>query len=389
MTDATTILSLGAILLIGLATDALGRRTPLPRVTLLLVFGVAIGPEGLDLLPETVLAWFDLTADMALLMVGFLLGGQFTARMLRTSGRAILCVSIAAVVVTTGIVLAGLLATGVSLEVALLLAGIAPATAPAAIADVVRETKANGPFSRTLLGVVALDDAWGLIVFTVCLSLVSVLVGLNGHNSAVWLVVRDIGGAVVLGLLIGLPAAYLTGRMEPGEPMLAEALGIVFVCGGIAMYFDVSFLIAAMVLGATIANLAKHHTRPFHAIEGIEWPFMILFFLLAGASLQIEALESLQMVGAVYVVARIVGRMVGGWAGSRLGKTDEHTRRWIGLAMMPQAGVALGMALVASSRIPQFRETLLPVIIGSTVLFEVSGPVLTRWALIRAGESSI
>jgi Kef-type K+ transport system membrane component KefB len=180
--------------------------------------------------------------------------------------------------------------------------------------------------------------------------------------------------------------AYVTGRIRPGEPSLVEALGVVFLCGGIAIWLKVSFLLASMVLGCVVANLARHHIRPFHAIEGIEWPFMILFFVLAGASLQFETLFQIGLVGSAYIILRIIGRLLGGWIGGAITHAKPLMRRWMGIALMPQAGVALGMALVTIEHRPDLGEIILPVVIASTVLFELIGPVLTRIGLSHVGE---
>ena len=181
--------------------------------------------------------------------------------------------------------------------------------------------------------------------------------------------------------------SYLTGRIEPGEPSLYEALGLVFLCGGIALLLNVSFLLASMTMGAVVANLAHHHTRPFHAIEGIEWPFMILFFVLAGASLEARTLALAAGLLTAYVALRVAGRLVGGWIGGGLPPADPLTRRWMGLALLPQAGVALGMALVAAQQLPEVGEVILPVVVAATVFFEISGPIATRVALRRAVSS--
>ncbi len=383
---ATTLLTLGVLLLLGLVTDALGRRTPLPRVTLLLIFGFLIGPSAFDLLPALGEKWFHVIADIALVMVGFLLGGKLTLPSMRRHGRLVLWISIASVVATAAVMLVGLLLIGVRLDIALLLAGIAPATAPAATADVVHEVRARGRFSRTLLGIVAVDDAWGLILFSLMLTAAHGS-GEEGGN-AVSLVAGawELGGALLLGIGLGIPMAYLTGRIQAGEPTLVEALGLVFLCGGIAIWLEVSFILASMVLGGVVANLARHHTRPFHAIEGIEWPFMILFFVLAGASLHVDALYHVGLIGFAYVVLRVIGRFLGAWMGGVIGRAGPVVRRWMGMALMPQAGVALGMALVATERCPNVGDIILTVVIAATVIFELIGPVMTRIALVRAGE---
>ena len=383
---AQALITVGAFLLAGLATDLLGRRTPLPRVTLLLIVGFLVGPSAFNLLPARSEQWFPIFASLALVMVGFLLGEKLSLSALREHGREVLWFSLAEVIATVVILAVGLYLLGARPEVALLLAGVATATAPAATMDVVREARADGPFARTLLGIVAVDDAWGLILFSFLLSIAQSLGGPEGVTDALLWGAHEFGGALLVGIGLGVPMAFLTGRIRPGEPTLAEALGLVFLCGGIAMWLEVSFLLAAMVMGAVVANLARHHTRPFHAIEGIEWPFMILFFAFAGASLHVDALIQVGLVGSAYVRLRIGGRLVGAWVGGAMCRVDAKYRWWMGCALMPQAGVALGMALVATQRFPELADIILPVVIGATVFFEVIGPVLTRLALRRMGE---
>ncbi|MEN8175557.1 MAG: cation:proton antiporter, partial [Pseudomonadota bacterium] len=136
-----------------------------------------------------------------------------------------------------------------------------------------------------------------------------------------------------------------------------------------------------MVMGATVANLARHHEYPFHAIEAVDWPVLILFFVLAGASLDLAALLSVGTLGGAYVVLRVLGKVVGGWLGGLVGGSPPETRRRVGLALLPQAGVALGMALVAAAKLPEYRQAILSVAIGSTVFFELFGPLVTRYVL--------
>jgi len=272
------LLTLGSILLLGLITSELGRRTFLPRVTLLLIFGAIIGKDVLDIIPLVFSDRFEIIADMALLMVGFLLGGKLTIKSFYKSGSQIFWISICAAIVTTITVSLGLILIGTSEPIAILLGCIASATAPAAILDVSLESDYKGPFNELLLSIVALDDAWALILFAIGLAIITSLNSYGMESNPLLMISHEIGGAILLGLVIGAPAAYLTGRLKPGQPSLTEALGVVFVCGGLALWLDVSFLIAAMTMGAVIANFAKHHEYPFHAIEGIEWSFMVIFF---------------------------------------------------------------------------------------------------------------
>lgn len=384
---AQFLLALGGILLLGLVTSTLGRRTFLPRVTLLLIFGVIIGKDLLDIIPSVFSDRFEIIADMALLMVGFLLGGKLTIRSLRKTADQILWISISAAIITAIIVSLGLIAIGVSHEIAILLGCIASATAPAAVLDVVTESNYKGPFSDLLLSIVALDDAWALMLFGIGLSIVTAINGDGGTASPIFAILKEIGGAVILGTLIGLPAAYLTGRIKPGQPILTEALGVVFVAGGLAMMFDVSFLLASMVMGAVIANFAKHHEYPFHVIEDIEWPFMVIFFVLAGASIELNAIKDIGLIGLVYILCRAIGKYLGALLGGYCSKASKETKRWMGVALLPQAGVAIGMALVASKNFPEYRQILLSVIISSTIFFEIIGPVFSRMAVQRVQDT--
>jgi Kef-type K+ transport system membrane component KefB len=378
-----TLLLLGVMLMIGYVTDWLGRKTPLPRVTFLLIFGFVVGPSALDLLPDLHRVWFPAVTDMALVMVGFLLGEQITRDFLKESGREVIVLSLGLVVGTALVVLTGLLVLGVGTQLAFILAGVAPATDPAATTDVIREKGAEGRFPKTLIGIVALDDMWGLMVFSVLLA----AAGMTGGGGLDWGALArglwDLGGAIGLGLALGLPLAWLTGRIRPGQPTLVEALGMVFLCGGLARWMEVSYLLSAMVMGIVVANLARHHKRAFHDIEGIEWPFMILFFVLSGASFKTDYLPLVGLAGTGYICLRIVGRFVGVWSVARVAGTRGRAAWWMPVALMPQAGVALGAALMAVQRFPQWREQVIAVVIGATVFFEIVGPVLTRLALSK------
>lgn len=383
---AMILMTLGGLFLLGLAADILGTHTPLPRVTILLLAGLAIGPSGFDLLPDFTETWFPLLTDIALTMIGFLLGQKLTLPTFRELGRPVLSMSIGEVVMTALLIFLVLTLLGVPPILALLLAGIAPATDPAATVDVAHELDAKGTFTDTLMGIVAVDDVWGLLMFSILLAIAEASTGQSGVGAVFASGAWDIGGALSLGLVLGLPMAYLTGRIRPGEPTQAEALGLVLLCAGLAVWLDVSYILAAMVMGAVVANLAKHHERPFHTIEGIEWPFLILFFLLAGAALHVDALAQVGLLGAGYIGLRVIGRLLGTRLGGMLSGADTTTRNWIGLTLLPQAGVAIGMALLASQRFPELKDIILPIVLGSTVIFELIGPVVTRRVLTRLGD---
>ncbi len=354
----------------------------MPRVTLFLFVGLAAGGAGFDLIPVTLQAWYDMLSVVALTMVAFLLGGALHRDTLRQHGRAIMAISLAIVLVTVLTLALGLVLLGLPLGLALLLAAIATATDPAATNDVITQSGVENGFTRILRGVVAIDDVWGLLGFSLVLVLVAQLEGrpaLAGLSLAAW----EIGGAVILGLVIGGPAALVTGRLRDGEPLQIEALSLVFLCAGLSLWLEVSFLIAGMVVGAVIVNLAAHHTKAFNEIAHVQWPFVVLFFILAGASLDIAVARTLGAIGLGFIVLRIVARGLGGWIGARLTHEPQRLRVWYGIALLPQAGVAIGMALIAAQRFPDWGAQIIALTIGTTVVFEILGPVATLFAIRR------
>ncbi len=377
-----SLIALGALFLGGLIADTLSRKTGLPRVTLLLLFGLAVGGAGFDLIPADLQAWYDMLTVIALTMVAFLLGGGLHRDTLRQHGRAIMTISLAIVLGTLAIVSVGLSAMGMPFGLALLMAAIATATAPAATSDVITQSGVNNGFTQTLRGIVAIDDVWGLIGFSLVLVIVAQLQGhqdLVGLSHAGW----EIGGAITLGLAIGGPAATLTGRLRDGEPLQIEALSLVFLSAGLSLWLEVSFLITGIVVGAVIVNLATHHTKAFHEIEHIQWPFVVLFFILAGGALDITVAATLGIIGLAFVVLRTVARIISGWVGARIAGVPPLEGRWYGAALLPQAGVAIGMSLIAAQRFPDWGPQIIALTIGTTVVFELLGPIATLIAIKR------
>lgn len=385
--SAFLLLGFGVIFLLGLAADAIGARTRLPRVTLLLLLGFLVGPSCLGLLPAEMTLLFELVTEVALTMVGFLLGEKLVHVGRQGSLRVPFVLSVVLVVITAAVVFFGMLAAGVGVVAALLLAGISTATDPAATVDVVDEADAGDSFfGRLLLAVVAIDDAWGLVIFSLLLGLAGVAAG---HGGDIWMSLgaagREIGGALLLGAVLGLVHSLLTRRIGEGEgPVVLEAIGLVLLACGLAVLAEVSFILTAMAMGATGCLLGRRHEQPFHVIERIEKPFLVIFFVLAGGALDLGSLAGVGWVGGIYFLCRVTGRVLGGWfGGSHSEELDAATSRLAGVALLPQAGVALGMALISAKRFPEVGEMVLQVTIGTTVAFEILGPLVTRAVIGR------
>ncbi|MGM0569508.1 cation:proton antiporter [Marinobacter sp.] len=376
---------LGGLLSVSILADVIAARTAVPRISLLVLVGVAVAaiqqwglgqPAG----PLTTLA--EPLIQLALVMVAFLLGGEFTWDRLRTLGPVVGIFSLAVVLASGVTVGLGLWLLGFPLILAVALAAISVATDPAAVSETIHELRAGHTRAgRLLLSTVAVDDGWGIIVFGLAMAFLGWHAsgdGMNAMLEALW----ELGGAVALGVIVGIPAAWLTGRLEAGEPTLVEALALILLLAGGAALLNVSELLAAMIAGAIVANLAYHHTRSFNEIDYLKWPFLVFFFVLAGASLDLNMLGTALGITAAYIVLRLLGRYLGGWLGARaIASRQGGLPRGVGMALTPQAGVAMGMALLAGERFPEFSATLMAVVVGSTVFFEAIGPWLVRRTL--------
>lgn len=376
---------LGGLLSISILADVIAARTAVPRISLLVLVGVAVAaiqqwglgqPAG----PLTNLA--EPLIQLALVMVAFLLGGEFTWDRLRTLGPVVGIFSLIVVVVSGVAVGLGLWLIGFPVILAVALAAISVATDPAAVSETIHEVRAgNTRAGRLLLSTVAVDDGWGIIVFGLAMAFLGWHAsgdGVQAMLEALW----ELGGAVALGVIVGIPAAWLTGRLEAGEPTLVEALALILLLAGGAALLNVSELLAAMIAGAMVANLASHHTRSFNEIDYLKWPFLVFFFVLAGASLDLGMLGTALGVTGAYIMLRLLGRYLGGLIGARaVAGRQGSLPNGIGMALTPQAGVAMGMALLAGERFPEFSATLMAVVVGSTVFFEAIGPWLVRRTL--------
>ena len=376
------LILLGVLLSFSIVVDTVSRRTALPRISLLVLVGVGYAVVQ-QLIIGSVKAPLEGLREplinLALVMVAFLLGGELTISRLKSTGRIIVLLSAAVVLGSLLVVFAGLWALGFPLAVAASLAAISVATDPAAVSEAVDESGQTNLNSRVMLGIVAIDDAWGVIIFGLTMAAMSwVSLADSGSGSLIhslW----ELGGGVLLGIALGLPAAWLTGRLKPGRPTQAEALALMLLIAGLSAYLNVSALLAAMVAGFVVVNVSPHHTRSFAEIEQIEWPFLVFFFVLAGASLDLANLDAALVPIAAYVVLRIVGRFIGGYLGVRtLSRNVAGLEPRIGLGLLPQAGVAMGMALLAAERFPEHGALIVTTVVTSTILFELFGPIWVK-----------
>ena len=388
-----TVLSLGFILLAGILSARLINKIKFPAVTAYLLLGILIGPSILNLTSQELINSSGFISNIVLGLIAFGLGQSFTREFFRNIGRPVLWISILEAVLPWVLVtLSFFFILKQPFYVALLFGAIASATAPAATVMVVREYKAKGRFTDILLGVVAIDDAWCLIIFALSLA-ISKALAFHTSNTFIFKVIFhsliEIIGALMLGGLIAYFATLFSKFIRTQTELLIYTLGFILLTTGLAILLHLSVLLANMFLGTVLININKSNFEFFDVLKLIDSPLYLLFFVLAGANLEIGLLKGIGITGIIYIFFRTTGKTVGSVWGGYIVKVEKNIRRYLGLGLLPQAGVALGCALIAKSDFPKVGDMLFTTIVATTVIYELIGPICTKYALHKAGEIPI
>ncbi|MDD4708426.1 MAG: cation:proton antiporter [Firmicutes bacterium] len=363
----------------------------LPVVTGYLVVGILIGPYCLDIVPDQAIHSLELIEHIALSFIAFFIGSEFEKSQLMGLGSSVFIIAVVQALGTVALVFITMRYIFLQpLSFSLLIGAISAATAPAAVLMVIKEYRAKGPLTRTLLSVVALDDVICVIVFGIIVSLVTALNGGEGLSvGSVSEPLVDIFGSVLLGLLAAaVTYIFVIGVAKTNEDILTIILAVLIGTTAAAYRLGLSYILTDMFFGAVIANTNRRVTKVFSIIEPITQPIYVAFFTLAGLTLQLDILPQVGLVGAGYVLARAAGKMAGCYFGARLGNAPGNVKRYLGLGMLPQAGVAIGLALTVRQMFPDIGLKLSTIVMAGVVFYEILGPLFAKLAIQKSGETN-
>ena len=377
----------------GLALSRLMKLLNLPNVTGYLIAGILIGPFVLKLVTNVDIKSAKIITTTALGFIAFSIGGEFKLSLLKKLGGKIVVITVVQAVMTVLLVLLALLLVPGEYRVprALLLGAIA--AAPAATLLVVRQYKAKGPVTDTLLPVTAFDDAVGLMIFSLCFALAQAFA--SGDALTVQAIVldplREIGLSLLTGGVMGAVLAFVMRFFKSKANRLCLMLAAVFACVALSEMWELSSLLTCMMLGAVFANMRSDSVIAMELCEGWTPALYMLFFVLSGAELDFSILLTVGIPGVIYIIARSAGKYFGAFTGAAMSHADPKVRKYLGVTLLPQAGVAIGMAqMVAASDLPQtLSAQVVTVALFATLVYELAGPVLTKLALAKAGEISV
>ena len=385
--------SLGLILLLALLSGHLVRVLRIPEVTGYILAGIALGPSVLGWVSHENVQALEALSEVALGLILFSIGSVFEISLVRRIGRKIVRLTMVESALAAGLVLISMLLVGMQWQVALLLAAVSIATAPASTLMVLRECNAQGPLSDALLGIIAVNNIVCLITYLSCAAIVNLIAGWGQQSlgETIFLagfpLVWQLAGSIALGFLTGLMLAGWARQVTETGEMLILLAGSVLLCVGVARIADLSPLIASLAVGATMVNLSRRSRRLFKTLARTDPPFYAIFFVLAGAELDTGRLTTIGVAGALYVVARGSGKFLGAWVGSRHVGMELRVQRYLGFGLLTQAGLAVGLVMTVSRQFPEYYATISTVVLSAIVIYEVIGPIGAKFAIVRSGEA--
>ncbi|MBE6605300.1 MAG: sodium:proton antiporter [Ruminococcaceae bacterium] len=406
-----TLLVLSLSLIAGLMLSRLAKLAGLPAVTAYLIAGVMLGPyllgafgvEGLGFISSENVHSFSIISDVALGFIAFSIGNEFRLHELKKIGKQATVVGIFQAVVATLLVdsaligLHFLMPDKLPLPAAIVLGAVASATAPAATLMVVRQYKAKGPLTNILLPVVALDDAVGLILFAISFGIAKALI--SGTVDVISIILEpliEIVLSLVLGAVMGVAVTFFERFFHSRSKRLSMSVGFVLLTVALSslkfqigsVHIGFSSLLTCMMLGTVFCNLCDFSEELMDRLDRWTAPIFLLFFVISGAELELSVFTdwAVVVIGIVYIIARSLGKYSGAYVSSKATHCDPNIVKYLGITLLPQAGVALGMAIKAKEQLGAEGAIVANITLMAVLVYEVVGPMLTKMCLLKAGD---
>ncbi|NFA61037.1 cation:proton antiporter [Clostridium sporogenes] len=386
-------IGVGIALIVGVLFGKIMNRFKIPAVAGYIIAGLVLGVSGFNLENSIMIEKLSFIGDFALGIIAFNIGSELEVSVIKKLGKPIFIIAFFEATLAFAAVTIITLILGEKIYTALILGAVASATAPAATVMVLKEMKAKGPLTTTLLGVVAVDDAICLMIYSVASSLAKVFIA-NKSISAYSIIVPplvEIFFSLLAGFVLGAILIYILNKCSRDSEIQTLTLGAIIILTGLCIKFNLSSLLASMCLGITVANLSAHSNEVFSTIENFASPVITAFFVLAGARLDIRMIPKIGILGICYLVFRMIGKVSGASLGATISKAPEAVRKYIGYGLFSQIGVAVGLAIIVSR---EFKGTgldtkVLTILLATTIITEIIGPLSTKTAIIKAKEANI
>jgi len=393
------LFGLAALLLAGYVLGKFANRLKLPVITGFIVAGFLLGESVTGIVHENISHYLTSVTEVALGIIALTIGCEFSAAKLKRLGWKIIIITTAQLLLTFIVVTFGLILIHVPIHVSILLGAIATATAPAATVAIVQSLRVRGEFVDYLYGIVALDDAGCVILFSAVFAIVSsIITGTGAGTAQIGHIIihglSEIGFSLILGLIAGFVLHFITYRQKLSNQLMILSVGMVFLVTAISVSLKLSPLLSNMMMGAVLINIARRNVRLLHVLEPLTPPLYAAFFAIAGTELKISEIASgtVLLIGLVYILYRMAGKYFGVLAGAAITKAPIEVKKYLGLCMFPQAGVAIGLVLFietspffasASADTAGMMNLITSVVLFSVFINELVGPPLSKLGLVK------
>lgn len=377
------------VLIVGILGGKVARFFKLPNVSGYLVAGLFLGPSFFQYISAGDIDSFSVISELALAAIAFSIGSEFIIKDMLKLGKAIVIITLAEVVVAVTLVFCVMYYLfHQPFAFSIVIASMSAATAPAATLLVMKQFNAHGPLTKTILPVVALDDVFGIIAFGIAMSLAKISV--SGQEFSLYQMLSgpfiEIGGSILLGLLLGVLLSFIAKRTKGRDELQAISLAAIGIATGLSTLWGFSPLLTCIMMGTTLVNLLHKSKRVFDATNDFISPVYILFFTLAGASLNLSVFATVGLMGVAYILARAGGKMLGAWIGAKSVRADKMVTKYLGLALLPQGGISIGLIVLVRQQLPDYIVSISSIIMFSVLIYEVTGPIFAKIAIQKAGE---
>lgn len=382
-----TPLYIGIVLLAGLAGGRVAQQFKLPSVTGYLLAGFILGPSVMNLITPEINYSMTLVTEFAIGLLSVSVGMELHRHVLKNNGRTLLTISIGNTMISLILVTLATYFIGLSFSQAIILGVVSLTVSPAGVMEIVKERKTSGPMTRTLLNLVALDNLISITLFGLVLSLVQASMQPTFvYTDVIISIVRDIGLGLLIGAFTGFVFAYFLEKQLLQDKLLVIIISVIMVNNGLAELFNLSPVLMCIFTGIAITNLTNNRVRVASTFERINLPVNVMFLTLSGAHIEIGIIYKVGLIGLAYILARLIGRAGGAYLFAQMTDLDKKAKQNIGLGLVPQAGIAIGLVTIAEQTLPSMAGTLSGVLLTGVIFFEVIGPLIVETGLSRAGE---
>jgi Kef-type K+ transport system membrane component KefB len=379
-------LYVAVILFVGLLGGKIASKFKLPSVTGYIIFGLLLGPSFTNIITKDVLKSMQFVNHLALGILALSVGAELHLGMFKKYGKSLFFVSIGSGIFTFSLTTILTYLLGLDIKLSLVLGVLAMTVSPSGVFSIIKEYRASGVFANNVLALVAIENLLCIVTFGI---ITAIFQGLQSTNSSgamlILTVVIEILFAVILGALTGITTSYAIKKRFNNNKFLVFLLAIILLNTGLAIQYNLSALLLNITTGAVVVNLTNKKITLSSTLERVELPVFVLFLTLAGAKLDLSVISSVGLVGIGYIAGRLLGKIGGSFIGSTFTDLETNIQKNIGMALTPQAGVAIGLSVIAEQKLPHSAGIITAILLSGIIFFEIVGPLLLKRSLKNTG----